>query len=382
MRQQSAGALLGDLGITSGLFSDPECTASEADCSDAPSGGSPEIADETLDRVELYGMLLGVPVRERWDDDRTLQGKTLFTAMGCATCHVERHTTGSIESFPELTEQTIYPYTDLLLHDLGDELGDGRPSFDAEGNEWRTPPLWGLRLLRGGQRARPAAARRPRARRGRGDPLARRRGRAREGSVPQPEPRRARAPRRFRGVAVKRRACVVGALGLGGAAILRGALACGPTEISDRRRELLTSYGEAFLLADYAEFEARCAELAAKARAVAEEPSETTLEEARDAWFVARAPWKRTEVFAFGPYSEEPQRFGPKIDFWPARPETVDETLAGDDELDADSADRLGAPAKGSTRSSTCSSSPEQTSSKRSRRTRAAESTPSPWRTT
>ena len=146
---------------------------------------------------------------------------------------------------------------------------------------------------------------------------------------------------------MKRRACVFGALGLGGAAILRGAVACGPTEISDRRRELLTSYGEAFLLADYAEFEALCVELAATTRALAEEPSEANLEAAREAWLVARAPWKRAEVFAFGPYSEEPQRFGPKIDFWPARPETVEETLAGDDELDADSAARLGAPAKG-----------------------------------
>jgi CxxC motif-containing protein (DUF1111 family) len=145
VRQQSAGALSGDLGITSSLFSQQDCTASEADCSEAPSGGSPEIADETLDRLELYGMLLAVPVRERWNDERTLAGKTLFTETGCASCHVERHTTDRIEGFPELTEQTIFPYTDLLLHDLGDELGDGRPSFDAEGNEWRTPPLWGLR---------------------------------------------------------------------------------------------------------------------------------------------------------------------------------------------------------------------------------------------
>ncbi len=146
VRQQSAGALSGDLGITSSLFSEQDCTPSEADCSEAPSGGSPEITDETLDRLELYGMLIGVPVRERWDDERTLRGKALFTEAGCASCHVERHTTASIDGFPELTEQTIYPYTDLLLHDLGDALGDGRPSFGAEGNEWRTPPLWGLRF--------------------------------------------------------------------------------------------------------------------------------------------------------------------------------------------------------------------------------------------
>jgi CxxC motif-containing protein (DUF1111 family) len=146
VRQQSAGALLGDLGITSRLFSEPDCTESEPDCHDAPSGGTPEIADETLDRVELYGMLLGVPVRDRWDDERTLEGKALFVATGCATCHVERHVTGNVDGYPELAEQTIYPYTDLLLHDLGDDLGDGRPSFDAEGNEWRTPPLWGLRF--------------------------------------------------------------------------------------------------------------------------------------------------------------------------------------------------------------------------------------------
>jgi CxxC motif-containing protein (DUF1111 family) len=89
-----------------------------------------------------------VPVRERWDAPVVLEGKRLFSEAGCAACHVPSHETGEIAGLPEVSHQLIYPYTDLLLHDMGEGLSDGRPVFEAGGAEWRTPPLWGLRLYR------------------------------------------------------------------------------------------------------------------------------------------------------------------------------------------------------------------------------------------
>jgi CxxC motif-containing protein (DUF1111 family) len=148
VRQQAAAAFLGDIGITSSLFTAQDCTASEAECAATVSGGAPEIADHLLDRVELYSKLLAVPARERWQDRKVLDGKRLFTAAGCAKCHVPSHETDPAASYPELAHQTIWPYSDLLLHDMGESLSDHRPSFEADGREWRTPPLWGLRLYR------------------------------------------------------------------------------------------------------------------------------------------------------------------------------------------------------------------------------------------
>lgn len=143
VRQQAAGAFLGDLGVTSSLFPEQGCSDAQAECRDATSGGDPELEDELLLRVEIYSRLLAVPVRERWNDAATLEGRRLFDAAGCASCHTPRHETGASD-LEELEQQVIYPYTDLLLHDLGGELGDERPAYEAEGNEWRTPPLWGV----------------------------------------------------------------------------------------------------------------------------------------------------------------------------------------------------------------------------------------------
>jgi uncharacterized protein len=146
---------------------------------------------------------------------------------------------------------------------------------------------------------------------------------------------------------VKRRAFAIGCAALGLGAGFELALGCGPTEIEDERRKLLSSWGQRFLLGSYADFEARAGELEASARALCAAPGADTLEAARSAWWTARAPWKRSEVFAFGPYSDEPQRFGPQIDFWPARPDTVENTLAGSDPLTPEAAAAFGAPAKG-----------------------------------
>jgi CxxC motif-containing protein (DUF1111 family) len=144
--QQSAGALSGDMGISSRLFAEQNCPAAQADCIAAQDGGDPEIEDATLDKLVLYSRTLAVPARRGADDATVLRGKLLFDEAGCADCHTPRHVTGT-GAIDELSDQTIWPYTDLLLHDMGEALSDDRPSFAAEGSEWRTPPLWGIGLV-------------------------------------------------------------------------------------------------------------------------------------------------------------------------------------------------------------------------------------------
>lgn len=146
MHHQAAGAFLGDMGITSSLFSSPDCTEAESDCALAPNGGEPEIGDERLDRVVFYSRTLAVPARRDVDDPGVVSGKHLFEQAGCAACHTQSFRTGEFE-IAELANQKIHPYTDLLLHDMGPELSDDRPDFLAAGEEWRTPPLWGLGLV-------------------------------------------------------------------------------------------------------------------------------------------------------------------------------------------------------------------------------------------
>lgn len=144
VRQQSAGAFLGDMGITSSLFPVQECSPSQLECQGAANGGEPEIDDYLLERVERYSQLLAVPARFDHDAEEVLRGKALFSEAGCSDCHTASHRTAEDAELEEVRDQLIWPYTDLLLHDMGDALGDDRASFDASGNEWRTPPLWGL----------------------------------------------------------------------------------------------------------------------------------------------------------------------------------------------------------------------------------------------
>jgi CxxC motif-containing protein (DUF1111 family) len=144
--QQNASAFLGDLGITSPLFSGTNCTSVEIECLAAPNGGNPEIDDLKLDRVTFYTRTLAVPARRNVDDPIVSEGESLFGEIGCTSCHIASLATGSSD-IPELSNQVIHAYTDLLLHDLGPGLADGRPDFDASGQEWRTPPLWGIGLI-------------------------------------------------------------------------------------------------------------------------------------------------------------------------------------------------------------------------------------------
>lgn len=147
LRDQTAGAFHGDIGITTPLQPEPTFTGPQAQKLAAlPDGGSPEVSALVLDRVTTYLHALGVPARRSTDDPETLRGETLFRTLRCALCHLPELRTGTDSPLPELRNQTIRPYTDLLLHDLGPDLADSRPDFLATGSEWRTAPLWGLGL--------------------------------------------------------------------------------------------------------------------------------------------------------------------------------------------------------------------------------------------
>lgn len=147
IKQQVAGAFNGDMGITTTLFPNNHCPGPQTDCSNAPNGGEPELSDENLDKVVLYSSNLAVPGRPDYSDQEVLKGKQLFYEINCIACHVPSYITGSHATFPHLSNQKIWPYTDLLLHDMGPELADGRSDYLANGNEWRTPPLWGIGLF-------------------------------------------------------------------------------------------------------------------------------------------------------------------------------------------------------------------------------------------
>ncbi|MEZ5535822.1 MAG: di-heme oxidoredictase family protein [Thiolinea sp.] len=147
VKQQSEGAFNGDMGITTVAFAEQNCTPVQEKCQQAPGGGQPEISAEIMEKVTFYATTLAVPARRNVDDPVVLKGEQLFQSAGCTACHVSEYKTGELAGFPELSNQLIRPYTDLLLHDMGEGLADGRPDFQASGREWRTPPLWGIGLV-------------------------------------------------------------------------------------------------------------------------------------------------------------------------------------------------------------------------------------------
>lgn len=144
---QNSAAFLGDLGVTSDIFPDENCTDAEQACQDAVNGGEPELIYDRLLDVTSYSQTLAVPARRNHLDLDVLNGKRLFFEIGCESCHKSKITTGTHPTINALSNQLIRPYTDMLLHDMGDGLADGAKEFDANGNEWRTPPLWGIGLF-------------------------------------------------------------------------------------------------------------------------------------------------------------------------------------------------------------------------------------------
>jgi len=200
--QQVAGAYSGDIGISTSIFPDEACTEQQVACQTVAElenniGSEFDFIDQNLALVEFYNRVLGVPARRGYDDDTSAwdediaAGRKLFFATQCVDCHTPRHVTGeaagsvlgeltllglegSAEPIAMLSEQTIFPYTDLLLHDMGgsctvsqetelgdsctsgaeclyvqrcDGLADGLIQGDASGSEWKTPALWGIGLV-------------------------------------------------------------------------------------------------------------------------------------------------------------------------------------------------------------------------------------------
>jgi CxxC motif-containing protein (DUF1111 family) len=145
--QQTAGAFLGDIGITSWLFKNENCTSIQNDCQMAINGGSPEIDSINLNHTVLYSRTLSVPIRRNFKDENVLLGKMIFRNIGCENCHASKYTTGNQAPIDALKNITIRPYSDFLLHDMGIALADNRQDFLADGREWRTQPLWGLGLI-------------------------------------------------------------------------------------------------------------------------------------------------------------------------------------------------------------------------------------------
>jgi CxxC motif-containing protein (DUF1111 family) len=139
LAHQTAAAFAGDIGIASSLFGDG-------------TGGAPEIDDRIFDDVVFYQATLAPAARRNADDVQVRRGERAFHAAQCAACHRPSYVTAA-GPFPRLTSgalqgQRIHPYTDLLLHDMGDGLADSRPDFAANGRQWKTPPLWGIGLIR------------------------------------------------------------------------------------------------------------------------------------------------------------------------------------------------------------------------------------------
>lgn len=155
LAHQTAGAFHGDIGITSTPFPQETCTPTQKDCLAAPRGGKqgqPEIDDDTLGNIVFYQAALAPPARRNINDAQVLQGQRLFAQAQCVACHRPSYVTAQAP-FPGLSSkalqgQRIWPYTDLLLHDMGEGLADGRPDFLANGRQWKTPPLWGIGLIR------------------------------------------------------------------------------------------------------------------------------------------------------------------------------------------------------------------------------------------
>jgi len=140
---QAAAAAHDDMGLTSPMFPEEHC-AGQDNCTDGLQTET-DVDDETIDLFAFYFQSLAVPARRNSDNEQVQRGEALFYEIKCDACHVSSLQT-SVYAIAALSDQTIYPYTDLLLHDMGEGLSDNRPTFLASGSEWRTAPLWGIGL--------------------------------------------------------------------------------------------------------------------------------------------------------------------------------------------------------------------------------------------
>jgi CxxC motif-containing protein (DUF1111 family) len=146
--QQVMAASRNDMGITDSEYPTENCPPVQTACVKAPmSTDEPNLSALRQSGLITHAYGLAVPARRNLDDPVADHGEQLFSQAGCASCHVPKMTTGTLAGWPELSNQTIRPFTDLLLHDMGSGLADGRPDYQASGSQWRTPPLWGRGLV-------------------------------------------------------------------------------------------------------------------------------------------------------------------------------------------------------------------------------------------
>jgi CxxC motif-containing protein (DUF1111 family) len=150
VEEQNAGAALGDMGITTVLNPNDNCAAAQVACLEAARAHVDEVEfqQDFFEQLTRYVRLLSVPAQRDSDATQVEDGAALFRSVGCVQCHVATLQTAATAIRPELANQTIHPYTDLLLHDMGSGLADNRPDYLASGSEWRTAPLWGIGLTR------------------------------------------------------------------------------------------------------------------------------------------------------------------------------------------------------------------------------------------
>jgi CxxC motif-containing protein (DUF1111 family) len=146
---QTANAFLNDMGLSTPVFPSGfgDCTPAQTACRAAPHGADetgPEVPAKLFELTVFYSRHLAVPTREGIEAPKIKLGQKLFAEIGCAACHTPKQVTGHHPDRPELSGQTIWPYTDMLLHDMGADLADPGPN----GQLWRTPPLWGLGLTK------------------------------------------------------------------------------------------------------------------------------------------------------------------------------------------------------------------------------------------
>ncbi|AZO05264.1 di-heme oxidoredictase family protein [Mesorhizobium sp. M2A.F.Ca.ET.043.02.1.1] len=153
IRQQAADAFAGDIGISTPEMPKPwgDCTVAEKDCLAMPNGvqqrlGTAEAPPPVMDLVTIYSQNLAVPARRDIATPQVLDGKKQFYEMGCISCHTPKFVT--MRGTPNKAQafQLIWPYSDFLLHDMGEGLADRQRVGEATGSEWRTPPLWGIGL--------------------------------------------------------------------------------------------------------------------------------------------------------------------------------------------------------------------------------------------
>ncbi len=149
LEQQIASAFHQDIGLTTSIFPNQNCPDPQNSCQKLPNGNNKsfEVPDFELSKITFYQATLGVPKRRNYKNKNVLEGKALFHKLNCITCHSIGLKVEKSEIFPKMNGTVINPYSDFLLHDMGEELADNRPDFLANGKEWRTQPLWGIGLI-------------------------------------------------------------------------------------------------------------------------------------------------------------------------------------------------------------------------------------------